>query len=572
MAEGLEVRSLLSVGLDPSFGFGGIAAVTVPGSTATSQLSFSPSDVSLQNGQVVAVGTETTVTYNSSGVFQTEASTLAVARLTTGGTLDPTFGTNGIEPIPAMVTSGGVTYSLEAFSGEIAVQSNGQIVLLATATSASGTDLAFTRLNANGGIDTSFGTSGYEFNNFGPKFDVDSSGALTIGPDGKIVGSATVFSLSAPAVTEIGITRLNTNGSLDTSFNTTGWQEVQFSIAGTPADTGAAGVVVQPNLAIVVVGSVTPTTTPTPPVSNIGVARLTVNGTLDTSFNSTGTLNIGGTGDDSADDVTLEGTQIVIAGTSTVQFQPSGSDLENVTALTVTRLNSSGSFDTSFNGTGTYTLALTEGGIPYSTSANDITVLPDGTLLAGGSAGPDLGFAATGMLVNLTSSGSLNTSYGSNGVALIPETPSGRLLVQADGKVVFNTGGSIVRTTAPVPQVASTSLVMTGTGKRAKVTAITLQFNTSVNPSLASNVKLYQVRVGQKGKNFLKIKRVTYNASMNSLTIQLSKPTKISSKGYQVLVTGSGIIEASGEILDNGSVLPVNVSSTPTPTSARRAH
>ena len=172
--------------------------------------------------------------------------------------------------------------------------------------------------------------------------------------------------------------------------------------------------------------------------------------------------------------------------------------------------------------------------------------------------------------MNLTASGSLNPSYGSNGVALLPESPTGRLLVQADGKVVFNTGSGIARTTAPVPQVVSTSLTVTGTGS-AKVSAITLQFNTSVNPSLASNVKLYQVRIGQRGRRFLKIKSVFYNASTNSLTIQLRQCAKLSKQGYQVLVTGSGIIEASGEILNNGLVLPVYVAPTTT-SSAQPAH
>ena len=50
------------------------------------------------------------------------------------------------------------------------------------------------------------------------------------------------------------------------------------------------------------------------------MARLNANGTLDTSFNGTGKLtfsyNLGGSSADTANAVTLEGTQIVIAGTT----------------------------------------------------------------------------------------------------------------------------------------------------------------------------------------------------------------------------------------------------------------
>ena len=163
---------------------------------------------------------------------------------------------------------------------------------------------------------------------------------------------------------------------------------VAFTVGSSSVAADPVGVVVQSNSEIVVVGNVTPTTSSTNPVSNIAVAQLTVNGTLDTTFGTAGTLilpSYTGNNDDTASAVTLEGTQIVIAGTSTVQFAPSSSSgISSITDLTVTRLNSNGSFDTSFNGTGKYILSLGEGGISYSTSAADITVMPDGSLLVGG--------------------------------------------------------------------------------------------------------------------------------------------------------------------------------------------
>ena len=249
MAEGLEARTLLSVGLDPSFGLGGVAEITRP-STETNRVSFLASNIALQNGQVVAVGTQTIDTYNASGVFQSATLSLAVARLNTNGTIDTTFGSNGVATIAAPA---GVTYQ----PTDIAVQSNGRIVVLATADTPLNHYLVVARLNAaNGTLDTSFGVAGIEpiqFSSGGTPQSADAD-AMAIGPDGKIVAAGTVFTAT---VDQFGVARLNTNGTLDASFNAVGTQEVPFTLAGNPADADPVGVAVQPtSLGIVVVGNV----------------------------------------------------------------------------------------------------------------------------------------------------------------------------------------------------------------------------------------------------------------------------------------------------------------------------
>jgi uncharacterized delta-60 repeat protein len=568
-AEGLEARSLLSVGLDPSFGFGGIAQLNFP-SSATTATTFAVSKVGLDNGQIVAVGTETTETFDSTGTIVSTSTNLAAVRLNSDGSIDTTFGTNGIATIP--LVSGSSTYTLDDAEG-IAVQSNGQIVVLATGSlGASPDDFVVARLNSNGALDSSFGSSGLGFFNFGTGFATQpfDTAALAIGSNAQIVVAGSV---RAAGTDDFAVARLTTSGSLDTTFNGTGLVTVPFSI-GSFSGADATGVVVQPNGEIVVVGNAvagTSSSTSSGQLTNIAVARLNVNGTLDTSFNSTGELtfsyDLGGTNNDTASAVTLEGTQIVIAGTSTVRF--SQNDVPEIDNLTVSRLNSNGSFDTSFNGTGKYNVALSVGGLAYSTIGTGITVMPDGTLLAGGSASPDYSYNTSGLLVNLTTTGSLNPSYGSNGVAQLPESVSGALLVQSDGRVVFSSGDSVVRTTAPAPQVVSVSLVTTGTGKRINVSALTVQFNTNVKASLAANVKYYQVLVGTKGRKFLRLKSASYNANTYTVTLQVQS-TRLSKLGYTVMITGSGIVKSGAALLDNGSVLSEYVA--PTVTSARVAH
>ena len=94
----------------------------------------------------------------------------------------------------------------------------------------------------------------------------------------------------------------------------------------TPASVTPDSVVVQPNGSVVVVGTAdlpnTAGTSFNSPPSDIAVARFTATGTLDTSFNGTGTvthqLQSRGLPElDTAEAVALQGTQIVIAGTST---------------------------------------------------------------------------------------------------------------------------------------------------------------------------------------------------------------------------------------------------------------
>ena len=85
--------------------------------------------------------------------------------------------------------------------------------------------------------------------------------------------------------------------------------------------------------------------------------------------------------------------------------------------------------------------------------------------------------------------------------------------------MVFTHATAIARTTAPTPVVMTASLITTGTGNKTKVSGITVTFNTAINPALAQNVKLYQVKIGAKGKKFIKIKKATYNAATNSVSL-----------------------------------------------------
>ena len=164
-------------------------------------------------------------------------------------------------------------------------------------------------------------------------------------------------------VTEFGIARLTTTGASDTTFNAGGStpgtaDAIFFGRRPRGGMLTPTAVAVQPTTGgIVVVGSVTPTPVPSgSPVSNIAVALLNVNGAVGSDTLPSYNAN---NDDVPASGVTLEGTQIVIAGTSVTQFAPSRLHRRYaIDDLTVTRLNTNGTFDTSFNGTGKFFLPL----------------------------------------------------------------------------------------------------------------------------------------------------------------------------------------------------------------------
>ena len=369
IAECLEGRTLLSIGLDSSFGFGGISEPNLPPSTTTHTYSQSISAIALQDGQVVEVGT--LQTYNIVGqniVGETED--LFVTRLDVDGSDDATFGTGGTTMIP--VVSGGVIDNVTGV--DIVVQPDGEIDVLGLATppgalTAASQQWVVAQLTPDGSLDTSFGNAGVALIGFGTSSspqDRLSAAALALAPDGKIVAvGSTSTSTSGGQV--FAIAQLNANGTPDTTFNGTGTTTVDFHVdSASPEMDTANAVVVQPNGAIVVAGSaqLTDSSSDSPEPTDDAVARLNPDGKLDTTFNGTGLLtfndDLGGSpSSDSITAVALSGSQIVLAGTASEVF-PSSSSTQNFTPsatdVSVVRLNADGSFDTTFNSTGRFLL------------------------------------------------------------------------------------------------------------------------------------------------------------------------------------------------------------------------
>ncbi len=232
--------------------------------------------------------------------------------------------------------------------------------------------------------------------------------------DGKLVLSGWS---SNGANLDFSLIRLNTNGTLDTSFDGDGKLLV-------PVGTGndqSLSVIQQADGKLVVAG-----TSPNGLNSDFSLIRLNTNGTLDTSFDGDGKLTVGVTGSDAGTSVIQQADgKLVVAGLS---FNGTNNDFSLI------RLNTNGSLDTSFDGDGKLLVPVGTG----SDSGQSVIQQADGKLVVAGwsSNGSNNDFS----LIRLNTDGSLDTSFDTDGKLLVPVgagTDQGwSVIQQADGKLV----------------------------------------------------------------------------------------------------------------------------------------
>ena len=151
------------------------------------------------------------------------SSIIYVVRLTTSGSYDTTFDTDGIKTID--IAGGTETVSSNG-SNVLCIQSDNKIVVGARWNKISGyAQFAVVRLNTDGSLDTSFDTDGIQTTDFGDSAYLES---ITIQPsDGKIVAAGYARDGSDWG---FALARYNTDGSLDTSFDTDGKLMTQLTV------------------------------------------------------------------------------------------------------------------------------------------------------------------------------------------------------------------------------------------------------------------------------------------------------------------------------------------------------
>ena len=337
-------------------------------------------DVAIQtDGKIIAAG--------DSYIPSTATSDFAVIRYNTNGSLDTAFSGDG-----RLVTNFGGEDSAVA----VAVQSNGKIVVAGNKCINDVCDVALARYNPGGALDTTFSGDGKETTDFGAGYN-GSDGGLAIQSNGKIVIAGY---MSTGTNYDFAVYRYLSNGSLDITFSGDG--KVNIGFGGGKQDF-ATDLVIQSDGKIVVSGYTADANFAN---YNFAVGRLNANGSLDTTFSGDGKQITNFGGDDFAQGMALQTDgKIVVAGekrTASPFF----------VSFALARYNTDGNLDTTFNGVGRRVFSVISGSNSY---ARDVVVQSDGKIVVLGTAEPFVDFA----LVRLNTGGSFDTTFSGDGKTLI---------------------------------------------------------------------------------------------------------------------------------------------------------
>ena len=241
---------------------------------------------------------------------------------------------------------------------------------------------------------------------------------LCVQPDGKILVVGSLNNGSTGFV----IARYNVDGSIDESFNSSGTQSI---VIGTSAY--ATCIQLQDNGKIIIGGFAE-----LGGFDEFAIARLNSDGTLDNSFNLNGIVTTSiSSKDDRARGMSIQTDgKIVVTGESYRESSTGGADRYDFATV---RYNLDGSLDNSFNNSGIVTLSLGTGSESY-----DVETLNDGSIVTIGEAW--MSNANDFALVKHKSDGTIDSTFGTDGIVTTPifsgEDRGRSLDVQSDGKII----------------------------------------------------------------------------------------------------------------------------------------
>jgi uncharacterized delta-60 repeat protein len=425
-------------------------------SDGTRDIAFTTNTGTAFNGSVQTVSIQSDGKIVCGGFFSSFNSTgsNSIARLNSDGTLDTAFATNigGVfnnlvysiafqsdgkivvggwfdsilaKRIARLNTDGtrdttfatNVGTSFNSNVTSIAIQSNDKIVCVGDFTSFNGTTTNYvTRLNANGTLDTTFAeNAGAEAN--------DSVNSLAIQSDGRIVFGG-LFTAFASVLNVNRIARINGTSLWSTAVSTAataGALDTEFDTnTGTGFDGNVDSIAIQSDGKIICGGSFTSFNGTT--VNSI--VRLNSDDTRDTTF----TTNVGTGFDYTVQVIAIQSDGKIVCGGGFNTFN-------GATVNSIVRLNSDGTRDTTFT---------TNTGTGFSGQFGDevfsLAIQSDGKILCGGQF---ISFNGTTVnyIVRLNSDGTRDTTFTTNtGTGFNNSVKS--LAIQSDGKILC--GGQFI--------------------------------------------------------------------------------------------------------------------------------
>src|SRR6476659_4779399 len=328
VSTGSGVARFLPTGqLDTAFGSGGLASTGFVGGEGLQGVALQP------DGKIIWVGSQNTPGFPAFGTFS-----FAVARFNANGTLDASFGTGGRDSVEFFAPP---MQGAQEFARAVLVQPDGKILVAGSARQGqirfAPIQGALARFNADGTLDTSFGTGGKVLSSsrgitalcrdaagniftlptraeFSPTGQADTGvtpaaitasshgGSSIFLPSGQFVQANTIC--VAKHDVDVQVQRFNADGSIASA-------SPAFDYSGAAgldqARDSALAVAVQANGQAVVGGAHCLSTSP------FGLARVNPDGTLDTGFGSGGVLTTTFNGNEAVEAVLIQPDGKIIA-------------------------------------------------------------------------------------------------------------------------------------------------------------------------------------------------------------------------------------------------------------------
>lgn len=340
---------------------------------------------------------------------------LAFARYLEDGSLDPSFGSNGILNTKSQIDE----------PSAVVLQPDQKILVAGTTYDYEIEQYGFAlaRFSPTGIPDSSWGNTGIAttfFNTHYPDILGGKASSLALQTDGKIVVAGSMLNGLLPAK-DFALIRYDSNGSLDSGFAANGIQVTDFS----GGEDEAFSVVVQQDGKILVAGKAGNAN------PDFALTRYHANGLPDNSFSSDGlhTTDFFG-GPDQANTIMVQDDgKILVAGSAT--------STSGKSAFAVARFHANAAPDLSFGGTGKFI----DESIGTSANARVIILQPDHRILATGYTQGAADSSVDLAFVRYEPEGSLDLTFADDGKGTAFYTYSGNsrlhyIAVQQDGKLV----------------------------------------------------------------------------------------------------------------------------------------
>lgn len=370
---------------DPTFGDAGVTEIDIGFNARTTAVGLQ------SDGRVLVSG----------WVDLVSADEFFLARLLPSGQLDIGFGSAGVVRTPIGTS--------DAQANAMAIRSDDRIVLAGGA----GGQIALAGYLADGSPDGSFGSDGIVTTAL-----PGSAKDAALQSDGKIVVAGFVdFGSPGPVASDLLVARYDTDGTLDAGFGVGGIVATDLGSTSESAD----AIAIDSGGRIVVAGL-----TQVAGSQVFALARYLTDGTLDALLDGDGivTTAIGSLSRPLA--VRIQGDGKLVAAGESYDG--------NRMIMALTRYDDDGSLDTSFDGDGIVTLAIGSDASP----AVDLLIDPNGRLVAVAPATFQADADLT--VIRLNSDATFDTSFDTDGIAAVTVGNSGEapfaLALQDDGKFV----------------------------------------------------------------------------------------------------------------------------------------